>query len=185
MENKNIPLVAGIVGLVVLGSIGFFSAKPSIVVTPSEVKVVQNDAVGASPTLNTPYLGYGGVNNWAYKVALNGDAASTTVCVIQAPQVASSSLVHFGYRALSGTSTAMELKVYKSASKWLTTSQIGDDAPQAASSYLVSVATSTGLNSANALFSPNDWLVVTSVVQAGGAGTSSPTGVCQAQFVQI
>jgi hypothetical protein len=186
MENTKNIIIAGIVGVVALG-VAFVSGSPTVVVQPAEVKVVNDSPAlgGASSDFSTRYISYGGVREWASKVDLNGDAASTTICAIQAPQVASSSLRFFGYRALSGTTTAMELKVYKSASQWLATSQIGDDAPQAASSWLVSVATSTGLNSANALFSPNDWLVVQSVVQAGGNGTSSPTGVCEAKWVQI
>jgi hypothetical protein len=189
MENKNIPLVAGIVGLVALG-MGFLVGNPSITVTPPEVNVVQNpqsQAVGAisGPDVMSPYFGWGGVNNWSFKKDLGGDAASTTICVIQAPQVASSSLQFFGYRANTGTGTAMELKVYKSASKWLATTQLGGDSALAANQAVVVVATSSAFDSVNSLFSANDWLVVRATVAAGGAGTSSPTGVCQAQFVQI
>jgi hypothetical protein len=187
MENSKNIIVAGIVGVVALG-VAYFVGSPTVIVTPSGNKVVQNDAPsvgGASSDFSTRYLSFGGVREWASKIDLNGDAASTTICVIQAPQVASSSLKSFAYRANTGTGTAMELKVYKSASQWLTTTQLGGDSALAANQAVVVVATSSAFDSVNSLFSANDWLVVTATVAAGGAGTSSPTGVCQAKWEQI
>ena len=188
MENNKSIIVAGILGLALLGA-GFVQKAPNITVQPAEVKVVQSDVApslgGASSDFSTRYISYGGVREWASKLDMGGDAASTTVCVLQAPQVASSSLQFFGWRGNTGTGTAMELKAYKSASPYLVTTQLGHDAPLAANTNVVVVSTSTLTDSINSVFSVNDYLVVTATVQAGGAGTSSPTGVCEAQWVQI
>ncbi len=187
MQIKNV-IVAGIVGVAVaLASV--FVSSPTIVVEPAPVKVVTDEAhpslAGASSDFSTRYVSWGGVRNWASKLDMQGDAASTTICVLQAPQVASSSLQFFGYRANTGTGTTMTLKTYKSASPYVTTTQIGHGAPLSANQTVAVVSTSTLTDSASAIFGANDYLVVTATVAAGGAGTSSPTGICEAQWVQL
>lgn len=178
MNKQN--LVWGAVAAVVLLVGVYFPIGGSTVVE----RVVRE--VGATPgsDFSGPAMTVGGLSEWSYAVPLKGTAASTTICVIKAPPTASSSLVYFGYFGTTGTGTAMLLKTYKSASPWLTTTQIGANVPLAANTYTASKATSTGLDSAGALFGASDYLVVTAVVAAGGAGTSSPTaGHCAAQFM--
>jgi len=187
MENNKSIIVAGIVGVVALGVA--FLGHPNITVQPADVKMVQSDVTpalgGASSDFSTRYVSWGGVRSWASRLDMQGDAASTTICVLQAPQVASSSLQFFGYRANTGTGTVMTLKTYKSASPYLATTQLGSGATLTANTNVVSVSTSTLTDSINSVFSANDYLVVRATVEAGGNGTSSPTGVCEAQWVQI
>lgn len=180
MDTKNL-LVSAVVALALSGLV--VSLVPSS--TQTLVKEVPVDlGAAATPDFNSTYVSWGGVRNHARGTSLNGDAASTTICALQAPQVASSSAVFFGLRLGVGTTTASTVKVYKSASKWVATTEIAG-ANFAAGEAKAIVATSTFLDSSNAVLSPNDWIVVRQTPQGGGAGTFSPTGSCGAQFVQI
>lgn len=180
MENSKNIIVAAIVGVVALG-VAFLVGNPTIVVTPADTKVVQ-DTLGGSPDSSSRYASWGGVRNWAQGANLNGDAASTTICVIQAPQVASSTLKYFGIRESTSSTTASTIAVYKSKSQWLATTLIAQGAAAANQNDVTLVATSTVLDTTTATFAPSDWIVVR---QTGGTGTMSPVGSCGAQFIQI
>jgi hypothetical protein len=179
MKDKTNILVAGIVALVV--------ALFTVWVVPAKVTNVDNTKttnVGAlaGPDIASKYVSWGGVRNWAQGANLNGDAASTTICVIQAPQVASSTLKYFGIRESTSSTTASTIAVYKSKSQWLATTLIAQGAAAANQNDVTLVATSTVLDTTTATFAPSDWIVVR---QTGGTGTMSPVGSCGAQFVQI
>lgn len=186
MENIKSVGIPFLVALVVaIGASTLMQPTPKVIDNTKTV-IQKGDTVGSltGPDTGSPYLSWGDVRNWAYRKDMAGDAASTTVCVIAAPSEASSSLRFFGWRANTGTGTVMSLKVSKSASPWVSTTQLFA-ASLAANTNVLAVATSTVTDSANALFGSGDYLVVTAVVSAGGAGTSSPTGVCEAQFTSI
>ena len=89
------------------------------------------------------------------------------------------------YESVSTTS-ASEIRFYKSKSQWIATTQIGARAGVANSEVIV-VATSTVLDTTTAIFDKNDWIVVrqTGGVDSSIGGTVSPTGSCSAQFIQI
>lgn len=146
------------------------------------VREVQTQAGGISSDLGTSWFSFGGVRQWAYHKEMNGDAASTTICAIQAPQVASSSLQYLGVRESTSSTTASSITFYKSKSQWVATTQIGADAFGANQNDVVIVATSTVLDTKTALFSKDDWIVVR---QTGGTGTFSPVGSCGARWTQI
>jgi hypothetical protein len=181
MQNKNI-LVTVLVSLLVSGG--------GLMLFPKHVEtIVVEKSVGsvASPDLASPYFSYGTVRKWAYPCDLGGTVgqASTTICTFKAPPSSSSTLRFVGARLNTGTGTTMVLKTYKSASPWLATTQLGNNMPLAANTWVATTSDSVTTNSVNAIFGPSDWLVVTATVNAGGAGTSSPTGRVVAEFTEL
>jgi len=153
-------------------------------------RVIEKVSVGATPGSNFsgPDLTVGGVSNWYYSVPLKGSVASTTICTIKAPSVASSSLQYFGFSGNTGTGTAMALKVYKSTGAWPNTIvQIGTTMQLAANTQ-VATSSSAGqyVANGNAIFGPTDYLIVQATVAGGGAGTSSPNyGSCGASWLGL
>ena len=85
MENAKSLFVGGIVGIVAIAAFAFMG-DPVVNVLPSSDNSGNNTNVGAaSPDMPSQYVSWGGVRNWASKCTLQGDAASTTICVMQAP----------------------------------------------------------------------------------------------------
>ena len=183
MENNKALIFGGIVGIVALG-VSFFTGQDTIVVQPNVEKTIEASTGGASSDFSTRYLSWGGVRNWATGVRLDGTAASTTICAIAAP-TASSSLEFLAVRANSGTTTSMQVQAFKSASPFLTTTAVTGETVFASMTETVAVATSTVVDSTARLFTSGDYLVVTMTPATGGNGPVSPTGQCNAQFVQI
>lgn len=180
MKDIKATIISAVVALVVAG--GFvltFEPTEQII----DKTITRNVPVGSvsSPDIPSPYLQWGGVNHWAQGTALSG-AASTTICALQSP-TASSSLQNFGIRLNTGTTTSMTLKAYKSASRFLTTTQFTDNVTLPSNTEVVAYATTTTAN--NLAFTGGDWIVVTATVAAGGNGTSSPTGYCQAEWTSL
>lgn len=182
MENNKALIFGGIVGIVALG-VAFLTGQDTIVVQP-DVERIEAPAGAASSDFSTRYVSWGGVRNWATGVRLDGTAASTTICAIAAP-TASSSLEFLAVRANSGTTTSMQVQAFKSASPFLTTTAVTGETVFASMTETVAVATSTVIDSTARLFTSGDYLVVTMTPAAGGNGPVSPTGQCNAQFVQI
>lgn len=140
----------------------------------------------ASPDIMSPYFSYGDVRHWAKKTtALN--QATTTVCAIQSP--AATSTLNFGAVRFSVSSTtASTVTLAKASTPYATTTRLafGSIAANAQGTiFAQATSTGTGITSATddiTTFAPNTYFVVG---MAGGIGTFSPTGVCQASFTEI
>lgn len=175
-------LGGGVVVAVVLSVVALLSGGNTSVVE----RVIEKTGATPGSEVFTNNFSFGGVRHWAYNVPLKGTAASTTVCVIPAPPNASSSLQFFSYAANSATGTQMDLIAYRSASPWVNTTAITDRVLVAGNTHERIVSTTTTMNSSANVFTNGQYLVVRSVVGAGGNGTSSPTnGACQAVFTEL
>lgn len=149
-----------------------------------EITSAPSQKVGAaSNQISDPCFSFGDVWRCGSAKQLQGDAASTTIAVFQAPQFGSSTMQQLACRLNTGTSTAMSLKVSKSATYWPNTLTQLSGAALAANTMVAYKATSTVID--GTLFGPNDYIIIQSVVSAGGAGTSSPTGACSVDFVTL
>ena len=108
--------------------------------------------------------------------------ATTTVCAIQSPTNATSTLVSGSVR-FSTSGVASIITIAKGATAYATTTSLGR-ITLAANAQATIVASSTpSTSSADDLnvFAPGKWFVV----GMEGAATFSPVGVCQAQFRKI
>jgi len=163
----------GIIIGMVIAVLGVTSSK----VIPQPVGSV------SSPDIQSRYFSYGGVRHWAARTT-SLTQATTTVCAIQNPAAATSTVRTATLYESVSTTTASTITLAKSASAfatttWLTTS----DAISANATYhleLPATTTETGID--KYILGPSDWLVWS---QAGGVGTFSPTGVCEATFTQL
>lgn len=182
MNTPRIAVVFSVLAVIIAGAAAIIPERE--IQTQTIVREEGRPAVGAlaGPDIASPYLRWGGVAEWAGSRTMNGDAASTTICNIQAP-TASSTLTFAGVRLNTGTGTAMTVRMYKSAQAGVTGTNIVQGAA-AGNTEVALVGTSTGIG-ANGLFSNGQWLVVQANVSAGGNGTSSPTGTCAARWITL
>jgi len=177
---KNYFVMAGI-ALVVSLVVGLTVSKPVNTV----VQRVTDGKLGsvASPDIMSPYFSFGGVRHWGAR----SDSlvqATTTVCAIQSP-AATSTLIMGSIRLSVGSTTASTVTIAKSATAYATTTLIGGGALGAGAQGTFSATTtpSTGTSlDGPMVFGPSQYLVVG--MQGGVGGTFSPTGNCQATWVQ-
>jgi hypothetical protein len=144
-------------------------------------KVIEKVGAVSSPNLMSPWMTFGDVRNWAgHTESLN--QASTTICAIQSP-AATSTLVFASIDLKVSSTTASLLTMAKdttpsATTTWLSTS----DAVSANGQYAMSLpATTTETGMDKYIFAPNTYFTVG---MSGGTGTFSPTGTCQAKWVQ-
>jgi hypothetical protein len=138
----------------------------------------QITAAVSSPDVNSPYFSFGGVRRWAGHTE-NLTAATTTVCAIQSP-AATSTLLSANIRLDVSSTTASIVTMAKANSAFATTTNIGSTGVVAGAQATIIASTTPTANLT--VFSPNQWFVVG---MAGGTGTFSPSGVCQAVWEQI
>lgn len=134
----------------------------------------------SSPDIQSPYFSFGGVRRWGARTeTLN--SATTTVCALQAP-AATSTLEFASIRFSVSSTTASTVTIAKATTPYATTTLLASGSVAAnAQATLVASTTNSVVVDGIGVFAPNTYLVVG---MAGGAGTFSPTGVCQATWVQ-
>lgn len=162
---KNIGVVLSIVAIVLAG---LALAKPVPVVT-------DNAGALSSPDLPFRYLSVGGVTRYMAKTS-SLTQASTVVCALQSP-AATSTLVSGQIRFSVSSTTASTVTLARSSSSTATTTSLGSITIPA-NAQGIAVASTTG----NHIFSPSTYFTVG---MAGGIGTFSPTGVCEATWEVI
>lgn len=172
MENLKTTIVTAVVAAVV--ALGF------LVVTNH----LQSKPVGAvaSPDIMSPWFSYGGVRHWSgHSESLV--SATTTVCAIQSP-AATSTLLRASISFKVGSTTASTVDIAKATTAYATTTIIGGGAlaanAQGTFNATTTPATGTSLNGPM-VFAPSTYVVFG---MEGGTGTFSPTGTCQAEWVQ-
>jgi hypothetical protein len=174
METKNIIIVVALAGVAILGVL--FPKATSTV-----VENVIEKPLGAlsSPDIMSPYISFGGVRQWAQRGTFR--SASTTVISIQSP-VATSTLLSATCDFDTSSSTASTVTFAKD------TDESGSSTPlqafsvsAGAQAHLSLPATTTTAGMSNLTFAPSAYFNVT---MAGSAGTFSPTGGCNAIWVE-
>lgn len=166
MINKLIGGVA-VLALVIAG---VAVSKPAQVVE----KTIQAGAV-ASPDIMSPYFSFGGLKHWAGRTD-SLTQATTTVCAIQSP-AATSTLAWAGVLFKVSSTTASTVTLATSTTAFATTTLLTSTTIAANAQGYINFQGS----SANVL-APNTWVVVG---MAGGTGTFSPSGTCQAEFMAL
>lgn len=153
----------------------------ALAVSLSVVSMNKSQPLGsvASPEVMSPWFTYGGVRNWAAHTE-SLTVATTTVCALQSP-AATSTLVFASITFKVSSTTASTITVAKATTAYATTTVLNTSSLGANAQGTLIVASSTAGVDGNAVFSPNNYLVVG---MAGGIGTFSPTGTCQAEWVQ-
>ena len=171
-----IPLIVALV--VSMGVV--FVEKPTVKQTPSLGAV-------ASPDIQSPYFSFGGVRHWAGKME-SLTSATTTVCAIQSP-VSTSTLVTAGIKFDVGSTTATTVTLAKATTAYATTTVLATSTLAANVQGTFVAATTTPvadttlgrLTITNLIFEPSNWFVVS---MTGGQGTFSPTGTCEAVWME-
>jgi len=171
MENIKTFLIGALV--VIAGGLGIFAINT--------VPVMPQVGAVSSPDISSPYFSFGGVRQWAAKTS-SLNQATTTVCAIQSP-VSTSTLQFASIQETISTTTASTLVMAKAASAYATTTWLNtSDAISANAQYTLALpATTTETGIDKYIFAPSQWLVIS---QQGGVGTFSPTGTCQAVWIQ-
>lgn len=171
---KNYLITAGIALGVVLLVLAF---------VPRSIINQVNPVVGSvsSPDIQSPYFSFGGVRQWAGK----SDSliqATTTVCAIQAPAASSTLMLASLHLSVSST-TASTITIAKSATPYATTTIFGSQMAVAANATATIIASTTPVAAAGGVTQFNGGEYVVFGMQ-GGIGSFSPSGTCQAVFVQ-
>lgn len=131
----------------------------------------------SSPDISSRYFSVGSVREWRGKTTtLN--TASTTLCAVQAPNATSTLASGSGIRLDVSSTTASVVVLAKASTQYATTTVLGI-ANVAAGAQASIVATSTA---DSWVFAPNNWFVVSA---QGGVGTFSPSGLCEARWIEL
>ncbi len=167
--NKILSII-GATAVLALVVAGIAISKPAQVVE----KTIQAGAV-ASPDIMSPYFSFGGLKHWAVRTD-SLSSATTTVCALQSP-AATSTLAWAAVLFSVSSTTASTVTLATSTSAFATTTLLTSTSIAANAQGYINFQGS----SANVL-APNTWVVVG---MAGGTGTFSPTGTCQAEFMAL
>ena len=135
----------------------------------------------SGPDIQSPYLSVGGVRKEYRSSTLS---ASTTPCALQAP-AATSTLVNFGVRLSTASSTATVWTLAKATTAFATTTafdqfSVGSGALGA---FYVGHASSTAPDE-NGVIAPSNYVVV-GVQGTAIADSTKLNGVCQAEFIVL
>lgn len=165
MNKKEILLAVGSVFVATLIFVGIQTAtKPDFSVGAS-----------TSPDISSPYISFGDVRLWAsHTGSLN--QATTTICALQSP-ASTSTLVRGTILLTVSSTTASTITLAKATTPYATTTSLGASAITA-NGQGYAVASTTGSH----IFAPNTYFVVG---MAGGTGTFSPTGSCNATWQEL
>lgn len=184
--NKPLSYLLALVLIVAAGFGVYFGAHQTA--SPSV-------AVGSAngPDLGSPYFIVGGLTEWKWKLTLNSvnpkTQATTTPCAIQSPN-ATSTLGQAFVTFTTGTTSATVITIAKAATRYATTTVIGNSIAIAAGAQsTVSATTTTANGNANdRVFAPNQWLVVGvagAITSGDAAGTGyKPVGRCGATWTE-
>lgn len=170
--NKNIATVISVVVVAFVGLVAYLNIPTPQVVVQQPAGAVSN------PDISSRYFSYGGVRHWGAKTT-SLTQATTTVCALQSPAATSTLQLGSGVRLDVSSTTASTVKLAKASVPYDVSSTALGIANVSANAQATVVATS----SADAfVFSPNQYFIVQ---MSGGTGTFSPSGNCQATFIEI
>lgn len=172
--KKTLPIiVVGAIAVIAL-YVGLSSHQPNSTATAHPV-------LGAlsSPSINSPWLRWGGITHWAgHTDALNN--ASTTLCAIQSP--AATSTFTYGDLQLSvGTSTTLHIDLSMSPTPSATSTVLGATNHVSTPNNPI-VASTSPSGGPPYVFPPNYWFIATYTGAAGALNVLQ--GDCQASWTQ-
>ncbi len=175
--------ITSIVVAVVAAVVTVLVAVPFL---PTATKVVQQTfGSTASPDIQSPYYSVGGMRAWRQR----SDSlvqATTTVCAIQSPP-ATSTLMFASLKLSVSSTTASTVTVAKAATAFATSTLMGTASVSANAQATVVVSTTTPVLTSTIVvdpiitFAPSQYLVFG---MAGGTGNFSPTGDCEASWLE-
>lgn len=172
-QNKKIGIASFLIAVVAI--LGFSFLKTAPTVTTPVVETAQGAL--SSPDIQSPYISWGNVRQFAYRTE-NLQQATSTVCTIQSPAATSTLNLGSGIQFTTGSTSASTVVVTKGATPYATTTLLFAGLLSASSGGNVIATTSTN----NFVFAPNTYF---NVGMLGGTGVFSPTGACQASFTAI
>lgn len=172
MENKLLSTIVAIVGIALVIVIG---GKNMNIAIPSFGSVT-------GPNIDSSYLSVNGVITEYRSQPMN--QATTTVCALRAPTNATSTLKAGIVSFRVSSTTASTVTIGKATTPFATTTLIRtvSIAANGQSTFPIASTSATALSQAQAdlTFAPGEYIVVG---MAGGVGTFSPTGICEAEFL--
>lgn len=181
MDTLKKATFPAIVALVVAIGYGYFFSSNTI------IRETVDSALGAIPgnEISGNYLSVGGVTTASFKLGLN--KASTTICSIQSPPNATSTLRFGSVKIDTATTTAIAVEIGKDSSNLTaTTTRLGYKVLGSFEKVTLLALTSTSSAllvgpEPDFVFAPSSWFVV----KYGGAVGSLNTlvGSCEAQFI--
>lgn len=132
----------------------------------------------ASPNIISRWLAVNGVKSYFSKMSLN--AATTTICTMQAPTEATSTLAYASVVESVSSTTASIIDIARSSNTGATTTLIGTTYSIGANAQAFILASTSPSTGTAEVFAPGQYLVVN---QKGGANNVfSPTGQCVAEW---
>lgn len=158
-----------------------FGSKAPVVNVPAPVVnvTVPEQKLGGQPILTTDYQCVGGICTY-YKKSTSLTAASTTICALQSP-AATSSLVYGAVTFSVSSTSASTITLAKAATKFSTTTVLGEKALAASEKGTVLATTTPSAGMNTLVFSPNTYFVVG--MNNGTPTGNAPVGACSAVFV--
>ena len=208
-ENKLVKMILPVACLAIVGLLFMgVSAKAEISVMDRLLQIAGNVWGNRLPVPEAGEISFGampgnelfsdtftvnGITTW-YERHDGLFSATTTPCAFQSP-AATSTLTHAMLYLDVSTTTISSVYFHKAASTSnnATTTQIGEVFTIADGGAGLSIVASTtwsaSTNMADLIFTPNQWLNITMLPADedldGTPGTVSPTGKCQATFVEL
>lgn len=184
MEQKTI-ISSLVIALVVSGV--FWMARPDKVTYVTEQdEIIKEIQVGAtaSPDIQSSYLTFGGVREWAYHTG-SFNTGTTTVCSFLSP-AATSTLVAATTQITSATSTASSFDIAQSASPSATTTPIAR-LEVAASVLGTIVATNTPAFLTDSVVAPSTYINMKFDNGTGAINSdiTSVKGRCSVKFREV
>lgn len=172
---KNIAITAAVSLVVFLVGIGFVRPVQQV------VEKVTNTQLGAvvGPDSYFPCETHNGVQTCFERQTMA--KATTTICAMKSP-TATSSLSLASVNFIVSTTTASRVTIAKAATAFATTTLLaaGNLGASADGAFVASTTASGGATvDGTNIFSPNTYVVVS---MAGGVGTFSPVGTCNARW---
>lgn len=152
---------------------------------PAPTVEVQSPPLGSasSPSVIDGCIEVDGVTKCYRKMKMA--QATTTVCALKAPTIASSTLIHLTVDATLSSTTATTVTIAKANSGFATTTIIGNQVANAANAQFTIVASTTAaqnITGTATTFNPGQFVVVGF---SGGIGTFSPTGTCVGEWLVV
>lgn len=172
-------LILALAGVAVIATCYLMVTKPD----PAPQRPV---GAVSSPEIQSPYIRFGGVLQWAQHTD-DLLQATTTLCALQAPASTSTLLVG-GIKLTQASSTnAVVVDIAKATGPNSTTTLLGQATAVAAGAGGTILASTTGMgtNNPSYVFGPNTWLVIAMKGGLGGVTNSAPTGSCSAIWAQL
>lgn len=173
MNNYTQLIVGAVIAIVGLVA-GFSIANRGSTPTETPLSAV------SSPDVSSPWLRWGGVT--VYNAKQTMQTATTTLCAIQNPRTATSTIRSFVAQIQTGTSTAAAISLATSTLQYATSTSDELIADYSVASGGQTTVSFTGTTNAN-IIGPNQWLLF----RTAGAGLGGYTygGHCQATFEAI